>query len=212
ANSLKGDGVLSTTAPGDEPADHYTYDPAKPTRAPFKGGHLEDGPVDTRSDAAGDEVLVYTTEALKEDVEVTGPIEAKLFAATSARDTDWMLRLIDVRPEGYAALLCDGVMRARCRDPEKAGAFRSDRLSRIEPGQAYEYTIRFWRGTGNVFRKGHRIRVEVSSSYYPYYLRNLNTGADNVALETKAVTARQTVYHAAKPPSHTVLPVIPDRR
>jgi putative CocE/NonD family hydrolase len=211
ANSLKGDGVLSSTAPADEPADGYTYDPAKPTRSPFKGGHLEDGPVDTRASSAGEDVLVYTTAPLAEDVEVTGPIEAKLFASTSARDTDWMMRLIDVRPDGYAALLCDGVMRARCRDLQNGGAFRSDRLSAIEPGTVHEYTIRFWRGTGNVFLKGHRIRVEVSSSYYPYYLRNLNTGADNVALETKTVVARQKVHHDAKHPSHVVLPVIPAR-
>src|SRR5262249_34426377 len=123
----------------------------------------------------------------------------------------WMMRLIDVRPDGYAALLCDGVMRARCRDPQNTGAFRSDRLSNIDPGTVYEYTLRFWRGTGNVFLKGHRIRVEVSSSYYPYYLRNLNTGADNVALETKTVVASQTVHHDAKHPSHIVLPVIPAR-
>lgn len=167
--------------------------------------------MDTREAAAGDDVLVYTTEPLKEEVEVIGPVEAKLFAATSSKDTDWMMRLIDVRPDGYAALLCDGVLRARCRDPHNGGAFRADRLSRIEPGEVYEYTLRFWRGTGNVFHKGHRIRVEVSSSYYPYYLRNLNTGADNVALETKAVVAHQKVYHDTKRPSHLVLPVIPAR-
>jgi putative CocE/NonD family hydrolase len=209
ANSLKGDGELSTVAPGDEPADGYTYDPARPTRAPFKGGHLEDGAVDTRPAAAGDDVLVYTSAPLKEDVEVTGPVEAKLYASTSARDTDWMVRLVDVQPDGHAALLCDGVIRARCRDPKAGGAFTAERLSEIRPGEVYEYTIRFWRGTGNLFRKGHRIRVEVSSSYYPYYLRNLNTGADNVALEMASVVARQKVYHDVRRPSHVVLPVIP---
>ena len=210
ANSLDGDGTLSTTAPGDEPADAYTYDPAKPTKAPFTGGHI-DGPADTRKSAAGADVLVYTTPSLTEDVEVTGPLEAKLFASTSAKDTDWMVRLIDVRPDGYAALLCDGVIRARCRDPKNGGAFTAERLSTIEPGQVYEYTLRFWRGTGNVFAKGHRIRVEVSSSYYPYYLRNLNTGADNVALETEVVVARQKVFHDKEHPSHIVLPLIPAR-
>ncbi len=212
ANSLKGDGTLSLAPPGDEPADGYSYDPATPTRSPFKGGHLEDGAVDTRAAAAGADVLVYTSAALTEDLEVTGPVEAKLYAATSARDTDWMVRLIEVRPDGYAALLCDGVLRARCRDPKAGGAFTAEKLSTIEPGAVHEYTIRFWRGTGNLFRKGHRIRVEVSSSYYPYYLRNLNTGADNIALETRSVVARQKVYHDAKHPSHVVLPVIPPRR
>jgi putative CocE/NonD family hydrolase len=211
ANSLQGEGALSTAAPGDEPADGYSYDPARPTRAPFTGGDLEDGAVDTRKPAGGDEVLVYSTPTLAEDVEVVGPVEAKLFAATSARDTDWMVRLIDVQPDGYAALLCDGVIRARCRDPKNGGAFTAERLSEIEPGKAYEYTIRFWRATGNLFKKGHRIPVEVSSSYYPYYMRNLNTGADNIALETEAVVAKQKVYHDAAHPSHVVLPIIPQR-
>jgi putative CocE/NonD family hydrolase len=211
ANALDGDGSLSAKPPGDEPADSYTYDPAKPTLSPFKGGHLEEGAVDTRSAARGPDVLVYTTPPLTEDVEVTGPVEARLYAATSARDTDWMVRLIDVQPDGYAALLCDGVLRARCRDPEHGGAFTAQKLSAIEPGQVYEYTVRFWRATGNLFRKGHRIRVEISSSYYPYYLRNLNTGADNIALETSSVVARQKVEHNAAHPSHVVLPVIAAR-
>src|SRR5262249_22279892 len=141
ANSLKGDGMLSTAPPGDEPPDAYAYDPARPTRSPFKGGHLEDGPVDTRRAAAGEEVLVYTTAPLEEDVEVTGPVEARLYAATSAKDTDWMVRLVDVQSDGYAALLCDGVIRARCRDPHNGGAFTAERLSTIEPGTIYEYTI-----------------------------------------------------------------------
>ena len=183
-----------------------------PTLCPFtvKIGHI-DGPVDTRLAGVGDDVLAYTTPALSEDVEVTGPVEAKLFAATSARDTDWMMRLIDVFPDGYAALLCDGVFRARHRDPENGGAFNGTRLSTIEPGRTYEYQIRFWRATGNLFRKGHRIRVEISSSYYPYYLRNLNTGADNIGLETKMVVARQQIFHDRRYPSSIVLPVIPAR-
>jgi putative CocE/NonD family hydrolase len=169
--------------------------------------------VDGRIPAIGDEVLVYQTPPLAEAVEVTGPVEAKLFASTSARDTDWMVRLLDVHPNGYAALLADGVIRARNRDPENEGRFNGARLSTIVPGQVYEYTIEFWRGTGNLFKKGHRIRVEVSSSYYPYYLANLNTGADNVALVTldEAVTATQTVHHGGRHPSHIVLPVIPRR-
>jgi len=209
ASSLEGDGTLSTILPADEKPDQFTYDPEKPTRSPFTGGHLEDGPADTRKAAAGDEVLVYTTPPLEEEVEVVGPIEAKLFAATSAKDTDWMMRLIDVRPDGYSALLCDGVIRARNRDPENAGAFNPEKLSSIEPDENYEYTIKFWRGTGNLFQKGHRIRIEISSSYFPYYLRNLNTGADNIGLETKSVVAKQIVRHDKGRPSHVVLPVIP---
>jgi hypothetical protein len=211
ANSLKGDGRLTTTPPGDEPPDRYTYDPARPTPSPFKGGHTEAGAVDTRSIAARDDVLVYTTPALEEDVEVTGTITAKLYAATSARDTDWMVRLIDVSPDGSTALLCDGVLRARCRDPQNGGAFNSAKLSEIEPGKVYEYSIHFWRATANLFRKGHRIRVEVCSSAFPYYLRNLNTGAENIGLETRSVVARQQIYHNREHPSHVVLPVIPAR-
>jgi putative CocE/NonD family hydrolase len=193
--------------------DRYIYDPAKPTRAPGTGGPIENGAEDARLPAMGDEVLVYTTPPLTEDLEITGPVETKLYASTSARDTDWMIRLIDVYPDGYAALLTEGLMRARNRDPEHEGVFTPERLSTITPNQVYEYTVKFWRGTGNVFGKGHRIRVEISSSYFPYYLRNLNTGADNVGLvnESDAVVATQSVHHGPRYPSHIVLPVIPRR-
>jgi len=208
ANSSAGDGTLSTTPPGKEPPDRYTYDPLHPTPSTFKGPHIE-GPVDTRECAIRQDVLVYTTPPLEEEIEVTGPITAKLYAATSARDTDWMVRLIDVWPDGYAALLCEGVLRARCRDPERGGAFNSAKLSPIEPGKVYEYLIEFWRATGNAFAKGHRMRVEISSSYFPYYLRNLNTGADNVGLETRSVVAQQTIHHDRDAPSHVILPIVP---
>lgn len=210
ANSLSGDGTLSVEAPGDEPADEYTHDPADPVPDTFTNGHI-DGPVDTRKGAARKDVLVYTTPPLTDEVEVIGPVEAKLIAATSGRDCDWMMRLIDVYPDGRAVLLCDGVMRARCRDPKKGGAFSAAALSEIEPGKVYEYALAFWRGTGNVFRKGHRIRVEVSSSYFPYYLPNPGTGEDNVGLQTRRMVAKQKVLHDAKHPSHIVLPVIPAR-
>ena len=212
ANSLKGDGGLDTRPPADEPFDGYTYDPADPTpAAPFTNGHI-DGAVDTRLPAIRDDVLVYSTPPLEQDIEVTGPIEARLYAATSARDTDWMIRLIDVHPDGYAAFLGEGVMRARHRNPLKRGQFDGEKLSKIEPGRVYEYTIHFWRTTGNVFQRGHRIRIEISSAYFPYYLRNLNTGADNIGLETHFVVARQKIYHNSEFPSHVTLPIIPSRR
>lgn len=218
ANSIKGDGRLSATSPvGEEPADRYVYDPATPTLDPFFGsvdsrGDI-DGALDTRLSAINDDVLVYTTPPLAEDIEVTGPITAKLYASTSALDTDWMMRLVDVRPDGSTAFLTDGVLRARSRDPDLQGRFTADKLTAITPGQVYEYTLEFWRGTANVFAKGHRIRVEVSSSFFPYYLRNLNTGADNVGLvnESDAVVATQSVRHDPQYPSHIVLPVIPRR-
>jgi len=221
ANSLKGDGVLSLNPPSEEPMDIYVYDPADPTPDPYdkeggrtapirKVGHIE-GPVDARIAAIRDDVLVYQTPPLTREVEVTGPIEAKLYAATSARDTDWMMRLVDVDPNGYSALLGEGVLRARYRDPKNAGMFNSEQLSEIEPNKVYQYTIKFWRVTGNVFGKAHRLRVEISSSYYPYYLRNLNSGADNIGLETRSIAATQKIYHNSQFPSHVVLPVIPKR-
>lgn len=214
ANGIGGDGLLNTIPPAatDSPSDSYVYDPAKPTRSPFTGAHLEDGAADTRKSSIGPNVLVYTTAPLAEEVEVTGPITAKLYAATSARDTDWMVRLIDVQPDGFSAMLCEGIMRARHRDPEKEGVFNPASLSVIEPHKVYEYTINFWRATSNAFAKDHRIRVEISSSFFPYYLRNLNTGADNIGLETTSVSADQKVLHDATQSSHIVLPIIPRQR
>lgn len=209
ANSSKGDGTLDTTPPGDEPADRYTHDPANPVPDTFTNGHV-DGPVDTHKGAERDDVLVYSTPPLTEDVEAIGPIEATLFAATSARDTDWMMRLIDVRPDGHCALLCDGVLRARSRDPQSK-AFNATKFSTVEPGKVYDYRLAFWRGTGNVFQKGHRIRVEVSSTFFPYYLPNPGTGDDNVGLQARRVTAQQRVLHDVTHPSHVTLPIIPRR-
>lgn len=211
ANSLKGDGRLSPDPPQEGAGfDSYVSDPDHPVKCPFTGGHI-DGAVDARLPAIGDDVLVYDTPPLTAPLEVTGPVQARIFAATSARDTDWMVRLIDVHPDGYAALLTDGVIRARYRDPDRQGAFNPEKLSEIEPGKVYEYTIEFWRATGNLFRKGHRIRIEISSSYFPYYLPNLNTGAANNAYAVKPVIARQRIFHSRDYPSHVVLPVIPAR-
>ena len=213
ANSLNGDGMLSTSLPGEAGSDTYVYDPAKPTLAPWKGGHTEDGAIDVSAQQSADDVLVYTSPPLTRDVEVTGPIEVKLYASTSARDTDWIVHLSDVAPDGTVSLLAEGVLRARSRDPDNSGAFNPETLSTIEPNRVYEYTIKFWRATGNVFAEDHRIRVDISSSYYPFFLRNLNTGADNLALvkESEAVIATQTVHHGGRTASHIVLPVIPPR-
>jgi hypothetical protein len=122
-----------------------------------------------------------------------------------------MLRLVDVHPDGYAALLGEGVMRARHRDPAAGGRFNPERLSIIVPNQVNEYRIKFWRVTGNVFAKDHRIRLEISSSYYPFYLRNLNSGADNAGMVTESVVATQRIHHGTTYPSRIVLPVIPPR-
>ena len=130
---------------------------------------------------------------------MTGPITVHLWAASSARDTDFVVKLMDVWPDGFVQELCYGIVRARYRE-----SFTSPSL--IEPGRTYEYTIRV-SPTGNLFRRGHRIRLDVSSSDFPNFDRNHNTGGDDYA-ETTLVTARQTIYHDRQRPSRVVLPVI----
>ncbi len=209
ANLSSGDGLLSREPPSDLSPDRYTYDPEDPTpSAAFANGHI-DGPRDISESAKRKDVLVYDTPELKETVELIGPITARIYASTSAHDTDWMVRLSDVQPDGKALFLGEGIMRARYRDPEKAGVFNPSKLSKIEPDKVYQYTIDFWRPTGNVFVKGHRIRIEISSSYYPFYLRNPNSAEDNIGLVKEFKVAKQVIYHDVKHPSHIVLPVIP---
>jgi putative CocE/NonD family hydrolase len=203
ANSRRGDGALSTEPPGDEPADHYRYDPADPV--PTLGGAIlmhplygpgaqDQAPVEERPD-----VLVYTTAPLDRDVEVTGPVEVKLWAASDAPDTDFVARLVDVFPDGTALNLTDGIIRARYRN--------GDEPELLEPGQVYEYTLDLW-ATANVFKAGHRIRLQVTSSCFPRWDRNPNTGAP-FGLSAELRPAHQTVYHDAAHPSHVVLPIIP---
>ena len=205
ANSLRGDGSLSTRAASGAELDRYVYDPDNPV--PTLGGNLccaqqvPSGPWDQRAAERRDDVLVFTSEPLTAPVEVTGPIVMKLFASSSARDTDWTAKLVDVDADGFARNVQDGIVRARYRDASgKAG-------SPIEPGRVYEYTIDMW-ATSNTFLPGHRIRLEVSSSNFPRFDRNLNTGEDP-ATSTRMEKATQTVYHSARYPSHVVLPVIP---
>jgi putative CocE/NonD family hydrolase len=204
ANSAVGDGVLSTRAPSGAATDEYIYDPAAPV--PTLGGSsccsiAPQGPRDQRKAELRTDVLVYTTEALSVPLEVTGPISVTLYASTDAKDTDWTAKLVDVHPDGYAQNLQDGIIRARYRDGKTAPA------SLLEPGKVYEYTIDLW-ATSNVFLPGHRIRVEVSSSNFPRFDRNLNTGEDPMT-GTRMQKARQTIHHSAKYPSHILLPVIP---
>ena len=158
------------------------------------------GPFDQRPVEWRRDVLVYTTEKLTEPVEVTGPIRVHLFAATSAKDTDWTAKLVDVHPSGFAQNIQDGIIRARYR-------LSNRKANLIEPGKVYEYTIDLW-ATSNTFLPGHRIRIEISSSNFPRFDRNLNTG-ENPGTGTTMAEARQTVYHTDQYPSHIVLPVIP---
>ena len=145
-------------------------------------------------------MLVYTTAPLARDVEVTGPVKAVLYAASSARDTDFTAKLVDVHPGGYAMNVAQGIQRARYRDSWERPAL-------LEPGRVYEYTIDLW-STSNCFRRGHRIRLEIASSNFPQFDRNPNTG-NPFGMDTELVTAKQLVLHDRERPSHVLLPVIP---
>jgi uncharacterized protein len=204
ANSVSGDGALSTAAPKAEQPDTYEYDPANPV--PTLGGRLccgndlAPGPTDQRANETRTDVLVYSTPPPEQDVEVTGFITAEIYAATSAADTDFTALLVDVDPSGYARYLADGIIRARYRNT-------TERAEPIEPNKIYKYTIDLW-ATSNVFKAGHRIRVYLSSSNYPRFNRNLNTGEKTFGA-TRIVRAKQTIYHDAEQPSAIVLPIIP---
>ena len=201
ANTRHGSGTLSTVPPGDEPTDTYVYDPNDP--APTAGGNtliIPFGVADQRPVEDRQDVLVYTSEPLDRDLEVTGPIKVHLFAASSAVDTDFTAKLVDVRPDGYAQNLQDGIVRARYRASAAQPSF-------INPGRVYQYTIDLW-STSQVLKAGHRMRVEISSSNFPRFDRNPNTGAA-IGVDSRLATAQQTVYHSAEYPSHIVLPIIP---
>ncbi len=205
AATLAGDGRLGTEAPGHEPADHYLYDPRNPV--PTRGGALccwqaavPAGAYDQCQVEARPDVLVYTTPPLEVPVEVVGPVIAKLWAASSAPDTDFTAKLVDVEPSGYARNLTDGIVRARYRES-------TARTSLIEPGRVYEYTIDLW-ATANVFKAGHRVRLEISSSNFPRFDRNPNTGRPFPS-EAELRPAMQTIFHDETRPSHVVLPIIP---
>jgi uncharacterized protein len=202
ANSANGDGRLSRIAPESERTDSFVYDPNDPV--PTIGGSQlgpnPTGPCDQRPVEARQDVLVYTSEPVTDDLEITGPISVRLYAASSTTDTDYTAKLVDVWPSGYAQNLQDGIIRARYRNsrthPES-----------ITAGEAYEYTIDLW-ATSHVVKPGHRLRVEVSSSNFPHYDRNLNTGGPLFKQENFK-RATQTIFHDGAHPSHIVLPIIP---
>jgi uncharacterized protein len=205
ANSLRGGGTLAATAPSDEKPDRYIYDPGDP--APTIGGplccdaqHLAPGPRDQRPVEARDDVLVYTTPAFKEDFEVTGPVSLELYVSSSAVDTDFTGKLVDVAPDGFAQNLTEGILRARFRNSQEKPEF-------MNPGEIYKLTLDLW-ATSNVFSAGHRLRLEVSSSNFPRFDRNLNTGED-AARGSHFVKATNTIYHDRQHASALVLPVVP---
>lgn len=214
ARSIGGDGVFSPDLPAaDEPADTYLSDPLDPV--PTVGGNnsiatmmqnssvqVGPGPSDQAPIERRHDVLVYTSVELTEDLDVTGPLEAVLYASSDARDCDFMLRLSDVHPDGRSIFVAEGMLRARHRNG-------FDRIDLLEPGKVEEFRIRCY-PTSMVFRRGHRFRVTVSSSSFPRIAPNLQSGG-NIATETEAdaVVATQTVLHTAAHPSHLLLPVVP---
>lgn len=204
ANSLHGDGVLSPISPREEPEDQFTYDPHKPV--PTRGGnhilpmYYPRGPVSQLDVEERDDVLVYTSDVLSEDVEVTGPVAVKLYAASDAADTDFTAKLVDVYPDGRAYNIVDGIIRARYRNGPEA------RPTLVPPNAVVEYTVDLW-STSNVFKQGHRMRVEVSSSNFPHFDRNPNTGELSYKAK-RMIGALQTVFHDAQRPSHILLPII----
>jgi putative CocE/NonD family hydrolase len=207
ANTLDGDGALSDRPTRHGSQDHYEFDPRDP--APTRGGAVccnprvfPWGPMDQRPVERRADVLVYTSRPLKRDVEATGPVRVVLYVSTSAKDTDFTAKLVDVFPDGYARNLTDGILRLRYRNS----------LEKPELAQAGEiYMVRVDAGvTSNVFLKGHRIRVEISSGNFPRFDRNPDTGAP-IADETRIVKASQTVYHDRAHPSRVVLMVMPEK-
>ncbi|PTE06190.1 CocE/NonD family hydrolase, partial [Mesorhizobium helmanticense] len=209
ANTSNGDGKLST-AMASGPADLYRYDPADPTPSPEAirtrgdGSAADQREVDLRPDR-----LVYTTEPLRSGVEVTGPLRAVVYVSSSAVDTDFVVTLSDVYPDGRVYNLQKGVARARYREAYTAQPrYREDysRPSLLTPGEIYRIEVNM-AATGNWFGPGHRIRVQVASSSFPHFARNLNTGGNN-ATETATVVAQNTIYHDRDHPSHIILPVV----
>jgi len=200
ANSSSGDGTLSPAPPSEEPPDQYVYDPETPvpfiTDATFSqlGGPDDYSAVEKRRD-----ILVYTSEQMSSDVVVCGPIAVKLYAASSAIDTDFMAKLLDVWPNGYAQRLNDGMIRARFRNGP-------DRPSPIRPNEPYGYDLNLW-ATCQLVAKDHRIRVEVSSSAFPKYDRNPNLG-EPLGKTTRWSKAQQAVFHDVDRQSYILLPIV----
>ena len=205
ANSLLGDGTLSPEAPLAESPDHFVYNPAEPV--PTRGGglccdneHLASGAFDQRPIEARGDVLVYTTPEFKADFEVTGPLSLEFYAASSAVDTDFTAKLVDVWPNGFAQNLTDSILRARYRNSQEKPEF-------MNPREVYKFTIDLW-ATSNVFKVGHKLRLEVSSSNFPRFDRNLNTG-EEAGSATRTMRATNTIYHDREHPSALILPVVP---
>src|SRR6202011_5118667 len=206
ANTVSGDGTLSMAVPGAEKTDQFTYDPND--AAPTLGGPLCCGPVppaglgpqDQSKVESRSDVLVFTTPALTKDLEVTGPVSLDLYVSTSAVDTDFTGKLVDLWPNGFAQNLTEGILRLRYRDSQ-------EKPQLAKPGETYHITVDLW-ATSNVFLAGHELRLEISSSNFPRFDRNLNTGEEQ-ATGTRMVKATNGLYHDKLRPSALVVPILP---
>jgi uncharacterized protein len=205
ANSLYGDGTLMDAAPKDDAADKFVYDPMNPVPTPggtsysigldHRGGAFDQRGIEARND-----VLVYSTGRLKEAMEVTGPVDVTLYVSSDAKDTDFTVKLIDVAPEGTAWNVDDNIQRVRYREGyDKPPVW-------MEKDKVYKITFQPMQ-TSNYFAPGHELRIEISSSNFPLYDRNLNTGGDNVS-ESHGTVARNAVHHSAQYPSSITLSVV----
>jgi len=207
ANSCFGDGVLNREEPRNEPPDTYIYDPQHPVfTAGGRGGLAENGfvygPIDQVHVSRRNDVLCYTTPELENDIEVTGPLELHLFASSSCVDTDFTVKLVDVYPDGRAYNVADGIVRAQQRN-----SFTSREL--LIPGEVVEFIVRLGH-VSQVFRRGHYIRLDITSSNFPTFDRNMNTG-NAIGEDAEGIAAVQTVYHQAGYASYIDFPVIPGR-
>ena len=199
ANTPMGDGALSLEPQSDGTSDSYTYDPRDPVMSLFAySGH--DEPHDNRVLDRRRDVLVYQTGPLERPIEVTGVPVLKLYASSTAPDTDFIARLIDVHPDGYAQNLCYGIVRARYREG-------LDQSTLMNPGEVYRFVIELL-PTSNLFKPGHRIRLDISSSDFPNFDRNHNTGQEDWA-HPELRPAQQTIFHDASHPSRLTLPIVP---
>ena len=202
ANTSAGDGVLDTMPPTGAPADTFSYDPAHPTPFLIDSRELETSLNEdyTNLNNTRQDALVFTSAPLTKAIEVTGQMSASLWAASDAKDTDWIVMLLDVFPDGHAERVQDGIARARFRKGW-------NREVLLTPGTVEQYEIDLW-FTSRVFPPGHRLRVSVSSALFPKYDRNLNTGENNESGKT-FVVAHQRLLHDTAHPTHVVLPVVP---
>jgi putative CocE/NonD family hydrolase len=201
ANTLTGNGRLQIGPHRGAAGDTFVYDPRDPV--PTMGGNgyaVPSGPTDHTAIEERPDVLVYTGALLEQPLEVTGFVRAVLYASSDAPDTDFVMRLCDVYPDGRSIVLCDGIVRARFREG-------LDREVFMTPGTVYEIQVPLG-VTANVFLPGHRVRLEVTSSCFPRFARNLNTGEPS-ATGTRMQIARQTIWHTETQPSRLILPVIP---